>query len=365
MKKLSFKKANHFFLRNKKTFKKISIAITLGSIAIIYHNNANAHGWFEYPVARQQQCYDEGGVWSGTPPNAGCAEAKRISGTVVFQQRNEYSFHVDYRDGLEALKQVVPDDTMCYANRSNYAGISANKNPDAWTQTNIATGNHQFSFYATASHPTNVFYAYLTKQGWDPSDGIQWDELEQVGFKDTAPLVNNRYIFDAEIPSDRSGYHVAVGRWSRKPQSDSTENFINCMDLNVLNDNVVEPTPPSSEQNLTRGELYQSTVTPKIGDTVTLTHYNAKNKEIASFSVEITNEPTLANYEAALADQFNNNHPKSFKYFVGDWHEEMSHYMYFNDGSANYLNAESNHNTYLVFTINSDVDQCVYTFNHE
>lgn len=27
-----------------------------------------AHGWSEYPSARQNICYEQGGIWSGSPP---------------------------------------------------------------------------------------------------------------------------------------------------------------------------------------------------------------------------------------------------------------------------------------------------------
>ena len=55
---------------------------------------AHAHGWSEFPSARQNICYEQGGIWSGNPPNAACANAKDISGTYPFVQRNEYAKNI-------------------------------------------------------------------------------------------------------------------------------------------------------------------------------------------------------------------------------------------------------------------------------
>ena len=86
---------------------------------------ANAHGWTEFPSARQNTCYEQGGVWSGNPPNAACAQAKEISGTYPFVQRNEYAKNITDYNNMEAVKAAIPDGTLCYANDPAKKGMGA------------------------------------------------------------------------------------------------------------------------------------------------------------------------------------------------------------------------------------------------
>lgn len=83
----------------------------------------SAHGWSEYPKARQAICCEQGGLWSGSPPNAACAQAKAESGTYPFVQRNEFSKNVVNYNNTTAVRQAVPDGTLCYANDPAKAGM--------------------------------------------------------------------------------------------------------------------------------------------------------------------------------------------------------------------------------------------------
>ena len=102
---------------------------------------ANAHGWSEFPSARQNTCYEQGGVWSGTPPNAACAQAKDISGSYPFVQRNEYAKNIQDFNNINAVKAAIPDGTLCYANDSQKRGIGAPHT--GWTRTELSTGTFE------------------------------------------------------------------------------------------------------------------------------------------------------------------------------------------------------------------------------
>ena len=62
----------------------------------------NAHGWVEFPEARQSVCYEDGGFWSPGGeeiPDSVCKAAFDISGAYPFVQRNEVAMLVkDFRN---------------------------------------------------------------------------------------------------------------------------------------------------------------------------------------------------------------------------------------------------------------------------
>ncbi|MEK6212579.1 MAG: Spindolin, partial [Vibrio fluvialis] len=56
-------------------------ALIIGSVASF---QVAAHGWVEYPSARQNTCYQDGGFWDNTIPNAACQAAFDESGAFPF-----------------------------------------------------------------------------------------------------------------------------------------------------------------------------------------------------------------------------------------------------------------------------------------
>jgi len=98
------------------------LRITIGtSLLVIFPTYAFAHGWSNFPKARQDICHEQGGLWSGSPPNAACANTMELmtregrSGQYQFVQKNEYSKNViDYRNAAE-VRRLIPNGTLCYA----------------------------------------------------------------------------------------------------------------------------------------------------------------------------------------------------------------------------------------------------------
>ena len=133
---------------------------------------ANAHGWSEFPSARQNTCYEQGGFWSGNPPNAACAQAKDISGTYPFVQRNEYSKNVTEYNNIAAVKAAIPDGTLCYANDPQKKGMGAPHT--AWTRTELNTGTFEYVFNPTAAHNPSFWEFYLTKPTAYLSKALAW-----------------------------------------------------------------------------------------------------------------------------------------------------------------------------------------------
>lgn len=104
----------------KKNIFKLAVGVAVFSAL---PSTAYAHGWSEYPNARQNICYEQGGIWSGNPPNDACANAKDISGSYPFVQRNEYAKNITDFNNPSAVRAAIPDGTLCYANDAQKRGM--------------------------------------------------------------------------------------------------------------------------------------------------------------------------------------------------------------------------------------------------
>ncbi len=92
-----------------------------------------------------------------------------------------------------------------------------------------------FSYNAWAAHP-GWFYVYVTKDGFDPTRTLTWDDMEDQPFLtvDHPPLngspgtVEANYSWTGQLPSGKSGRHIIYMVWQR---SDSAETFYSCSDV--------------------------------------------------------------------------------------------------------------------------------------
>ena len=181
---------------------------------------ANAHGWSEFPSARQNTCYEQGGIWSGTPPNAACAQAKDISGSYPFVQRNEYAKNVQDFNNINAVKAAIPDGTLCYANDSQKRGMGAPHT--GWTRTELNTGTFEYVFNATAPHNPSFWEFYLTKPNADLSKGLAWGDLELIQEEGNVPVnggTSVRWHKLRQYPNDKTQHDgkASVSNDNEKP----------------------------------------------------------------------------------------------------------------------------------------------------
>ena len=73
----------------------------------------------------------------------------------------------------------MPSGQLCSGGNPNYAGFDQ---VGDWPLTHLTAGaNFDFSYNAWAAHP-GWFYTYVTKDGWDPTKPLTWDELEDQPF---------------------------------------------------------------------------------------------------------------------------------------------------------------------------------------
>ncbi|UXI03123.1 lytic polysaccharide monooxygenase [Photobacterium sp. TY1-4] len=326
-------------------FWKSTLTLAASSISfILFSAQAQAHGWSEYPEARQQICYNQGGLWDSTPPNPACAQAKTISGSYPFIQRNEYSINIPDYNNMQAVRNAIPDGTLCYANDAQKKGMGAPH--DGWTRTELNAGTFEYVFNATAPHNPSFWQFYLTKPGADLSQALAWSDLELIHEAGNVPVNGGKYRMNVTIPADRVGNATLFVRWQRVDVVG--EGFYNCSDIVIKNSQItppVEPTPEPVEPNLIQGNPFIPTPfslnSATVGDTVHYTVFNAYGEEHASFSLVITAE-NQHDWDRLLASQVNGwyeaNHQGQV--FIGRWHEAMSHYMYFKDDLyGNYFNS--------------------------
>jgi predicted carbohydrate-binding protein with CBM5 and CBM33 domain len=322
-------------------------SMTMTSVFLMLSSvQAQAHGWSEYPEARQQTCYNEGGIWSGSPPNAACAQAKAISGTYPFVQRNEFSINITDYNNIQTVKNAIPDGTLCYANDPQKKGMGAAHS--GWTRSEVNAGTFEYVFNATAPHNPSFWQFYLTKPDADLSKALAWGDLELFQEEGNVPVVGGKYRMDVTIPADRVGNATLFVRWQRADPVG--EGFYNCSDIVIVNDGVtpppIDPDPTPTEPYLVAGDAFipQSVnlSSATIGDSVNYKVFNKNGEEHSSFSVVITEENNN-DWDRLLASKVNgwyeSNHQGNV--FIGRWHEDMRHYMYFkNDLHGNDFNSK-------------------------
>jgi predicted carbohydrate-binding protein with CBM5 and CBM33 domain len=193
---------------------------------------AAAHGAFMQPGSRTFLCWEDGVTASGeiVPKNPACSAAVAQSGTNALYNW----FAVLRSDGAGRTRGFVQDGQLCAGGNPNYTGFDL---PSAdWPVTHLTSGaDFDFRYNKWAAHPGS-FSLYVTKDGWDPSKPLTWDEMEASPFlvadqpPSTGPVgsVDGYYYWSGDLPANKTGRHVIYSVWQR---SDSNETFYGCSDV--------------------------------------------------------------------------------------------------------------------------------------
>ncbi|WP_244291628.1 MULTISPECIES: lytic polysaccharide monooxygenase [Vibrio] len=309
----------------------IPASIAVGLLSIGNISQVNAHGWVEYPSARQNTCYLDGGFWDNNIPNQACQAAFDISGAYPFVQRNEVAANVPNHQDMAHVQAIVPDGTLCAAGSNAKAGLDVGSSH--WQRTAITLdANNQIDlvFNATAPHNPSYWQFYLSKPSYDVSAPLTWGDLDLV---DTSGNVavgeDKKYRIKVTLPADRSGDAVLYTRWQR--EDPVGEGFYNCSDITFSGSGTTPPPdpiePPPPADNLTDLGYF---VSPEFGavepgDTVRFRTFDANGSETTDIQLSISANNTET-WAAELAGQFNDQ--KKGEWFIGIWHEAMNHYMF-------------------------------------
>ncbi|CAM2064876.1 Lytic polysaccharide monooxygenase [Sulfidibacter corallicola] len=268
-----------------------------------------AHGYADFPRARQAYCELDGGYWwppdGSAIPNAACRAAFLTSGTYQFYQAIEFAKLVaDYRN-MEAVKAAVPDGTLCAGGDSAKAGMDV-PHPD-WQVQYLELddqGRFEFRYYAATPHDPSYFQFFLTKPGFDPAtETLTWDHLDLVDEVEDAQLVTiegkKYYIMQVSLPTNRSGRAILYTRWQRIDPAG--EGFYNCSDIWLVDD----VTPPAW---VSAGSYVTPDVAPEPGDEVWFRIFDGSGAEQVFTVFDITaDNADLAVWTRQLATAVNDN----------------------------------------------------------
>ena len=327
----------------------------LGSMAALASMNASAHGWVEYPNARQNICYEDGGIWNNSIPNAACQAAFDKSGAYPFVQRNEVAALVPgYRD-MSQVMATVKDGELCGASDPAKAGL--NVPSPHWQKTKLALdGNNRFElvFNATAPHNPSYWEFYLSKPEYDDTRPLTWADLDLVSTSDNVAVgADKKYRIEVTLPAGREGSAILFTRWQRIDAAG--EGFYNCSDITFSDEKSTEPTEPKPNLEAL-GYLVQQGFGPVApGDTIRFRTFNENGTEQQDISLAITARNLNTKiWSAELAGQFNSQ--TSGNWFIGIWHDEMSHYMFDSKNIfANQVHAPAAKFSYQLSLIKGDV----------
>jgi predicted carbohydrate-binding protein with CBM5 and CBM33 domain len=226
MEKIMTKRRRFPTLRRRALTVVLALSAAMG-ITVLAAAGAQAHGSPTSPGSRTYLCYQDGLLAGGDlkPQNAECAKAVATGGT---QPLYDW-FAVLRSDGAGRTRGFIPDGRLCGGGTDKYAPYDT---PAAdWPATRLTSGaNWTFHYNAWAAHP-GQFRLYITKDSYDPTKALSWDDLEDTPFStwdETVPNGNGEYFWDVKLPANKTGRHIIYSVWQR---SDSQETFYGCSDV--------------------------------------------------------------------------------------------------------------------------------------
>jgi len=204
-----------------KTVSKIVVSTFLSLIT--FNELAMAHGTMTDPISRVYQCREEG---PETPSSAACIAASQEG--VGPQQFYDWSA-VAQGGANSNHKAVVADGMLCSGGTEKYAGLNLARSD--WKATQVkANEPYTFKFFESAPHQTKYFKYYITKDSYDLTTPLGWDDLELL-CEEGAQNSDANHEFTCTMP-DKEGKHILYAVWQR---SDSMEAFYSCSDIDFSN----------------------------------------------------------------------------------------------------------------------------------
>ena len=200
-------------------FLKINLTIFLTFLTQLIY----AHGSFESPVSRVYKCFLEG---PENPQTAPCEDMIAIGGTQPLYDWME----VNQFEANGQHLSLIPDGTLCAGGRDKYRGL--NQARTDWVASSPrynAKGQMEFVYFAWAPHSTDYFRFYITKDSYDPTQPLRWEDLEAPFCEITeVEQVNMRYHMTCPSPGNKTGKHIIYNIWQRDL---SPEAFYACIDV--------------------------------------------------------------------------------------------------------------------------------------
>ena len=169
------------------------------------------HGSMKDPVSRIYSIYLEG---PGSPDSESAQAAVEACGPQAFYDWNElvnfFPGNADFQAAVP-YRDSIPDGRLASADNDKYACLDQVRTD--WPATPVQAGPRELIWYATTPHNPSVFRAWITSDGWGPSEPLNWGQMEEL---DVGPvsLIGQEYRFETVLP-ERSGRHVLYVIWQR------------------------------------------------------------------------------------------------------------------------------------------------------
>lgn len=211
------------------TFVLSQIATALLAMAPI---TASAHGSMIDPPSRNYNCNANDSV--EYPRTIGCQNAVKYGGKPML-----YNWMGVAQMGANSNHQkVVPNGRLCAGGDASWAkGLDIPPKDTKWAATSIkpaADGTATFKYQQTAPHATKYFKTYISKDSYDGSRTLHWEDLVQIGDSGAKPGERMTEL-KVKIPSGMTGPRVIYNVWQR---SDSAEAFYSCSDVEIVAANI-------------------------------------------------------------------------------------------------------------------------------
>ncbi|MBD1572459.1 spindolin [Vibrio sp. S17_S38] len=279
-----------------------------------------AHGYMDYPPARQQICDIDGGYWDSTDgstiPNVACRAAFIESSWTPFVQKPEFSTLVSNYNNQAAVEATITDGHLCSAGDKAKHGIDL---PSAdWQKTTIDLSNNgkiTLQYRANTPHNPSFWKVYLSKPSYDSATmPLSWSDLDLIadfGNLQTATLGGVKYYqMEVTLPTDRVGNAVIYTRWQR--QDPAGEGFYNCSDITFSENTNGGGTNSPLDKWVSSGSYISSTLDANVGDTIWFRIFDNNGNETVFEKFPITNEDEHV-WGQDLATLINQKYPQIIK----------------------------------------------------
>jgi hypothetical protein len=120
---------------------------------------------------------------------------------------------------------------------------------------------YTFLFDAFVPHNQGYFELWVTRDGYDPTQLLAWDDIELFALVEEPPVIDGAYYMPVQLPEGKSGHHVIYAIWQR---NDSPEAFYSCSDVWFGN----SPTPTPTTAPACTAPAWNSSTTYSEGDVV-------------------------------------------------------------------------------------------------
>ncbi|MDT0344137.1 lytic polysaccharide monooxygenase auxiliary activity family 9 protein [Streptomyces litchfieldiae] len=259
--------------------------------------SAAAHGAPMDPGSRTYLCwkYSMDSTGAMNPTNPACRAALETSGANGFYNW----FAVLQSNGGGRTEGFIPDGELCSGAATVYDFSGFDLPRTDWPYTHLTAGaTYEFTYNPWAHHP-GTFHQYVTVDGWDPTQPLTWDDIEDVPFhSETDPPyrgsvgnADSEYYWNAQLPEGKEGRHIIYTVWER---SDSEETFYGCSDVVFDGGNGEVTVPGVSDADAAESAAAAERLGEEAAPLVSEEHSSGEHAEHAAHTAEGTASPMIS-----------------------------------------------------------------------